>query len=218
MQSNDQFEAALSSLRGVVPDGEEYARLSAIFVSDAIVDAMKSIDPFSEEYRATAMQLYRKLRRQPSHQYDPEIDELSQSVGLPPDIWRHTSPWNFNSTSMIAEFLMCWGHITKLLDLPNSSSASIVEYGPGSGQLLLFLARLGLDVHAVDIDRPALDLISAHATAMGLDIKCDRAQFGEGFEGKKFDRIIFFEAFHHAWDFDKLQSTDWPRDLIREAS
>ncbi len=144
MQSNDQFEAALSSLKGPVPDGDEYARLSTIFISDPIVEAMRSIDPFSDEYRATAMQLYRKLRRRPSHQYDPETDELSQSVGLRSEIWRDISPWNFNNASVVAEFLMCWGHMMKLLDLPTNSNASIVEYGPGSGQLILFLARIGL--------------------------------------------------------------------------
>ena len=49
-----------------------------------------------------------------------------------------------------------------------------------------------------------LDIVSAQARAMGLDVKCECALFGEGFSDQKFDRIIFFEAFHHAWDFDDL--------------
>jgi cyclopropane fatty-acyl-phospholipid synthase-like methyltransferase len=105
---------------------------------------------------------------------------------------------------MASEFLISWGHIMQALALPPDSSASILEYGSGSGQLLLFLARMGIDVYAVDIDQPSLDLVSAQARAMGLDVKCECALFGEGFSDQKFDRIIFFEAFHHAWDYDNL--------------
>jgi 2-polyprenyl-3-methyl-5-hydroxy-6-metoxy-1,4-benzoquinol methylase len=90
--------------------------------------------------------------------------------------------------------------VLQALALPPDSSASILEYGSGSGQLLLFLARMGLDVYAVDIDQPSLDLVSAQARAMGLDVKCECALFGEGFSDKKFDRIIFFEAFHGRLD------------------
>ena len=43
-----------------------------------------------------------------------------------------------------AEFLICWVHIMRLLDLPNDSSARILEYGSGSGQLLLLLREWGL--------------------------------------------------------------------------
>ncbi len=105
---------------------------------------------------------------------------------------------------MTSEFLICWGQIMRTLDLPTNSTATVLEYGSGSGQLLLFLARIGLDTHAVAIDQPSLDLVAAQSAAMGLDVKCERALFGQGFEGKKFDRIIFFEAVHHAWDFDNL--------------
>jgi 2-polyprenyl-3-methyl-5-hydroxy-6-metoxy-1,4-benzoquinol methylase len=203
-RKRDSFEATLASLRGAVPDTEEYNRLSTIFLDDPLAERMRTMDPFTAEYRSTAMELYLTLRGRRPDGYKPEIDELTGGSGLPADIWRHSSPWSFRSPSMAAEFLICWGHIMRLLDLPADSTASILEYGPGSGQLLLLLARMGLDVHAVDIDQPSIDLVSAQASAMGLNVKCERALFGEGFEGKKFDRIIFFEAFHHAWDFENL--------------
>ena len=203
-QKREQFEAALASLQGAVPNAEEYARLCTLSLEHPLATEMAAMDPFSAEYRAKAMRLYLDLRGRASDEYKPEVHELTGDTGLPADIWRHSSPWSFRSSQMAAEFLTCWGHIMRLLELPNDSSASILEYGSGSGQLLLLLARMGLDVHAVDIDQPSLDLVTAQANAMGLDIKQEKALFGEGFEGKRFDRIVFFEAFHHAWDFENL--------------
>jgi SAM-dependent methyltransferase len=197
------LEAELRSLKGDVPDTDEYGRLSGITVNHPFVAELSRLDPFSAEYRATAMKLYLDLRGRPRDDYNPEIDERTGS-DLPSDIWRNASPWFFRSTQMASEFLICWGQMMRLLDLPTNSTASILEYGSGSGQLLLFLARMGLDAHAVDIDQPSLDLVAAQSAAMGLDVKCERALFGFGFESKKFDRIIFFEAFHHAWDFGNL--------------
>jgi len=203
-QKREQFEAALASLQGTVPNAEEYARLCTLSIEHPLATQMAAMDPFSADYRAKAMRLYLDLRGRADDGYQPEVHELTGDTGLPADIWRNSSPWSFRSSQMAAEFLVCWGHIMRLLELPNDSSASILEYGSGSGQLLLLLARMGLDVHAVDIDQPSLDLVAAQANAMGLEVKREKAVFGEGFEGKRFDRIIFFEAFHHAWDFEKL--------------
>jgi SAM-dependent methyltransferase len=104
----------------------------------------------------------------------------------------------------VSEFLLSWGQIMRALTLPPGSDAKILEYGSGSGQLLLFLARLGLRMSAVDIDGASLELVRAQAAAMQLDVRTEQAAFGEGFGDEMFDRIIFFEAFHHAIDFGPL--------------
>lgn len=194
------FEGALSSIKGKSPDGREYARLSEVYAQDPLADELKRMDPFSADYRNAAMQLYLKLRG--NNSYDPARDELSQMVETPRDLAKDISPWSFRDPKFVSEFLMCWGHIMSLLDLP--SGGSILEYGSGSGQLALMLARCGLDVHCVDIDEPSLKIVSEQAKQLGLDVKCEVALFGGGFEAEKFDRIIFFEAFHHAWDFESL--------------
>jgi len=199
LKNQREFDEALNSLKSDVPDADEYASLSQIYLSDPIIDELNSLDPFSRSYRETAMRLYKKLRR--SDTYDPRRDELSQMAGIPGDLWKGVVPWSFRSPKMIGEFLMSWGHIMMLIDL---SSGTVLEYGSGSGQLALMLARCGLDVHCVDVDQPSLDLIKAQADQMELPIKCESALFGEGFDGKRFDRIIFFEAFHHAWAFEAL--------------
>src|SRR5580658_4959314 len=52
------LEAELRSLKGDVPDTDEYGRLSGITVNHPFVAELSRLDPFSAEYRATAMKLY----------------------------------------------------------------------------------------------------------------------------------------------------------------
>lgn len=110
----------------------------------------------------------------------------------------------FRDPRLVSEFLSSWGQIMRCLDVEPGREASVLEYGTGSGQLLLMLARLGLRAHAVDIDEGSLAQVRAQSDAMGLGVRTERAVFGEGFEGETFDRILFFEAFHHAIDFMPL--------------
>jgi hypothetical protein len=49
-----------------------------------------------------------------------------------------------------------------------------------------------------------MESIRAQSTHLGLSVETERAEFGGGFEGQKFDCILFYEAFHHAFDFDGL--------------
>ncbi len=76
----DALEFALRSLKGDVPDTDEYARLSGITVNHPLVAALSELDPFSAKYRATAMKLYLDLRGRPGDGYDPEFDERTGSV------------------------------------------------------------------------------------------------------------------------------------------
>ena len=64
---------------------------------------------------------------------------------------------------MVSEHLLAWGHIFAHLNLP--SGGSLLEYGPGSGQLLLMLARMGYRACGVDIDAVALEGIRAQGAA-----------------------------------------------------
>ena len=83
-----------------------------------------------------------------------------------------------------------------------------MEYGPGSGQTLLMLARLGVKCFGVDIDEASLNQVRKQALELGLTIELERALFGHGFdsdlEPMRFDRILFFEAFHHEINFELL--------------
>lgn len=198
----EEFEAALSAIGDRTPDSVEYQQLSGIALTHELMPRLLDLDPFSTDYKSIVLQIYHDLRGS-DRPYVPEQDEKS-GMGVPQNLSSGVSPWFFQDTALVSEFLLSWGQIMRALALPPGSNAKILEYGSGSGQLLLFLARLGLQTSAVDIDAASLELVRAQATAMQLDVRTEQAAFGDGFEGETFDRIIFFEAFHHAIDFASL--------------
>jgi SAM-dependent methyltransferase len=188
---------------GERPDAAQYRRLSGLVMDDPAAHALAAMEPFSAAYRDAAVALYLDLRGRQSEGYEAARDEASTE---PPakDLFRGPSPWGFQDPDLLAEFMHCWGHMIRRLDLKPGGGETVLEYGPGSGQLLLALARLGVKAHAVDIDRSALEAIEAQAAAMKLEVATERAGFGEGFGEQRFDRIVFFEAFHHALEFEAL--------------
>jgi SAM-dependent methyltransferase len=198
--SLEEFEAALAPFGDAVPDGEAFQRLCGITVEHPLAPLMAALDPFSPAYRDEAMALYRGLSRRGGG-YEPARDEQSGMV-MPGNPWTDLPPWSFRQTGLVAEFLLSWGQILRLMDLPEGGR--VLEYGCGTGQLLLTLARAGLRAHGVDIDLSCIDAARRQAEALGLSIELDAAPFGEGFAGQRFDRIVFFESFHHAWDFEAL--------------
>lgn len=199
--SPEAFEAALAPFRDdAVPDGEAYQRLSGMAIAHPLTAELARLDPFSDAYRDGAMALYRDLSGR-SGGYEPARDEQTHTAA-PPNPWTDLPPWSFRQPALVSEFLLSWAQILRLLDVP--PGASVLEYGSGSGQLLLVLARAGLRAHGVDIDVASIDITRRQAEALGLPVELEQAPFGEGFAGRRFDRIVFFEAFHHAWDFERL--------------
>src|SRR5277367_6521664 len=115
------------------------------------------------------MGLYLDLRGRPGEGYEPVRDEKSNGL-VPANLFSGVSPWGFQDTAMVAEFLESWAQILRAMALPAYSNATVLEYGPGSGQLLLMLARMGLRAHGVDIDEASLESLHLQAEAMGLEL------------------------------------------------
>lgn len=191
-------ELARLEVSGVSAD--EYQRLAEVTVDHPIIRKLNDLDPFSDEYRGLAMELYRALSKRRDN-YIPVRDEQSH-MDVAIDPWQSLPPWGFRKTALIAEFFESWAQIFRLLEI--NEHGRVLEYGSGSGQLLLWLARAGLRVFGADIDAASLEVTRRQAEVFGVDVQLEQAQFGEGFTGERFDRIIFFESFHHAWDFDRL--------------
>ncbi len=200
--TTQEFDQALGSLRGERPDSEEYQRLSSITLHVAEADALARLDPFSESYRAGVLDLYLLLRGQGGN-YQAERDEASETMPIT-NPFTDMAPWNFSDVRLTSEFLHAWGQILRFLDIAPSQRPRVLEYGCASGQFLLMLARMGIDAFGVDIDERMLDLLRAQAEATGVQVPAEQAEFGEGFGEERFDRIIFFESFHHALDTPKL--------------
>ena len=204
-----EFESLLRQIGDGVPDTAQYRRMSGLVLDVPQARALARLDPCSPAYRRAAMALYLSLRGRPGDDgpdgpaggYDANRDEAA-ATPPPADPWTGLVPWSFRDARMLSEHVLAWGHMLSRLDLP--AGGSVLEYGPGSGQLLLMLARSGYRACGVDIDPQALDQIRLQARHLSLSVETDRAPFGEGFGDRRFDRILFYEAFHHAFEFEAL--------------
>jgi 2-polyprenyl-3-methyl-5-hydroxy-6-metoxy-1,4-benzoquinol methylase len=189
------FDTALAQVENGVPDADAYERLASLTTDHPFIAQLNGLDPFSVGYRELAMRLYRELGQRTADY---------QHTAMPTNIWTELPPWSFQRSGLLSEFFISWGQIFRLLDL--SEGGRVLEYGCGTGQLLMFLARAGMRPYGVDIDPSGLEIARRQAELLGLPVELECAAFGEGFVGERFERIIFFEAFHHAWDFESLLS------------
>ena len=199
--SAEEFERIVDGLRGGVPDAALYQRMTTLMLDMPQARRLSGLDPFSPDYHAAVLDLYLSLRGRPDGGYLPERDEAPAST-VPDHLWSQLTPWSFRDPAMVGTHLYAWGHIMQHMDL--APGGRVLEYGPGSGQFLLMLARMGFAAFGVDVDAVALEGIRLQAEAMGLPVAVERALFGAGFDGERFDRIVFYEAFHHAIDFQSL--------------
>ncbi len=200
-ESLAEFNHLLELIGAGVPDGEQYQRMSGLILDFPETRELARMDPFDPAYRAAAMELYLSLRGRAEQGYVATRDEPPGGE-LPRNLWTDLIPWSFHDASMVSEHVLAWGHILSHLNLP--AGGALLEYGPGSGQLLLMVARMGYRACGVDIDPVALEGIRAQAAHLDLALEAEQAEFGQGFDGQTFDTILFYEAFHHAFDFDKL--------------
>jgi len=158
------------------------------------------LNPFEQAYKDRVINLYKKITKH-SH-YDPSLMEKTDAAGTGDGAFCPL-PYRFANSRLVGEFLSCYGWILHNLDV--ISGADVLEYGAGEGQLAIHLARMGCNMHAIDIEQRFLDLIKKQCDELGICITLKQGQFGDGIGAKQFDRIIFFEAFHHCLDhFDAL--------------
>ena len=150
-------------------------------------------DPFSREYHAQAVEFYRLL----SGRSDYHADENEQ-VSCPPDV-RSPSPYDIGSGVAVGNQLIAWGFVLRTLEL--KAGQSLLEYGPGTGQLLINAARMGVRAAGIDINPHYVELIREQARRLEVDIRIEIGKFGDTPEpGKRYDAVLFYEAFHHCLD------------------
>jgi SAM-dependent methyltransferase len=150
-------------------------------------------DPFSPEYRDAVLTFYHKVTGRGG--YDPAMDELN-----PFDIderVRQPSIYSAGSSVFLGRYIEAFGQILQIADARPGSR--ILEYGPGEGQIALNFARMGCEVTVVDIEPRYLEVIYRQAKALGLTIGMIKGDFLSAVEGT-FDRVLFFETFHHSLD------------------
>ena len=154
-------------------------------------------DPFSDEYRRFQMTLYETIAGKPYVLLNERsYVEVDAKATCP-------FPYYTQSTGTAGHHLLAIGFLLCKLDLP--PGARIVEFGPGWGNSTIELARLGLDVTAVDIEPSFCEVVRRRAAQLGVRVAVVEADFfwAESVEAP-YDAALFFECFHHCDDHLRL--------------
>lgn len=109
-----------------------------------------------------------------------------------------------DSVENAGKHIIATGVILRHSGLKNGAWA--LEYGAGFGQTALALSRLGVNVDTVDISSMFCQYVQANADFFPDQPDLFSGVFGENPSGHnhKYDLIYFYEAFHHALDFQKI--------------
>ena len=156
-------------------------------------------DPFSKQYAARYLDLYKKISSRA--EYSPQNERSEFNVD---ELTYRPFPYFTKSLKLAAQHYTLIGKLLEIMDIKERSS--ILECGFGWGNTTLALAMLGHDVTAVDIEERYCELVRRRAEMLHVDnITLVNSDFlwVETTE-KKFDAIVFFESFHHCWEFERL--------------
>lgn len=151
----------------------------------------ETLDPEGAAYLAQQDRIWREMVGEQGD-YQPSQHEITQDSHVDPIV----KPGFYSTTPVAAgDHLVALGHILRHSGL--RSGARVLEYGAGFGQIALTFARMGCEVHTVDIDPTFCDGVSRQAAFFGVDLTAHRQEFGFN-PGGQFDLIVFYECFHHA--------------------
>jgi SAM-dependent methyltransferase len=174
---------------------DELRRVFATFRMD--ISRSVPSDPFSPEYRDYVMDLYRHIAGRP---YDVRNEAVPFNVA---EADRRPFPYYTGSSKTTGFVLMGSAFLLHSLDLPKG--ARVVEFGPGWGNTTIWMAMLGFDVTAVDIEANFCELLKSRARRydVALTVVNDDFMWAEKVT-EPFDAAVFFECFHHCSDHNRL--------------
>lgn len=188
------MDAELANINSAPNETDRINNLVDIVYSPPIGD-MREIDPFSAEYKRRVLDIYFAITGRIS--YEPVENEVApylEEIKEDPAGGIYLS----GSTRFVGDLFVATGEVLRALDA--SPGVKILEYGAGEGVIALEAAKCGCDVTIVDIETRYLEIVRKRAAMFGKTVKTMQGEFGHDCEGTKFDRILFYEAFHHALD------------------
>jgi SAM-dependent methyltransferase len=167
-------------------------------ISVALTPPPAASDPFSPDYAAWVMATYRRIAA--VGRYEPAENEADRNVQTDLPLAQFF-PFSTGDLTFIGRYMTGVGMILSELGLPPGSR--IVEYGVGWGHVAAALARAGHQVTCVDIEGKFLRLAERQARSQGGIVATHEGAFGDRPyppDAPGADAVIFFEAFHHAFD------------------
>lgn len=173
------------------------------FVPEERITGRNSLDPFSPEYWGKVVEQVLEITERGV--YDPTQSERTPHLEPIADCPILPDAYRSGDSVWLGEMVQSYGGVLKALGARRGQS--VLEYGPGYGQIALHLARLGCAVTVVDVEQRYLDRIQAQAADLHVRINTIQALFRTAEPSKTYDRILFYEAFHHALDHHDLLRT-----------
>lgn len=164
------------------------------------------LDPLAPAYRDFVSHLYAELANIPystTNEYIrllPPEEELAEAGEF-----KYKRPFPF-CTSTPATTSMHLRSIADIIShLPYHPGGKILELGPGDGFLGECLLRMGYDVSFLELNPIAHHALERRCKDFGHG-KAIRDEFNaiDTHFSEKFDVIIFYEAFHHSFEFPSL--------------
>ena len=156
-----------------------------------------TIDPFSAAYVAQQDRIWRAMVGE-VETYNPLVHEITNDHCI--DVL--VRPGLYNAAPEAAgNHLIALGHLVQQSGL--RPGGRVLEYGAGFGQIALTFARMGYEVHTVDIDPALCEAMREQAQFFRSNLTAHLGEFGDN-PGGRFNLIVFYECFHHARNWVSL--------------
>jgi 2-polyprenyl-3-methyl-5-hydroxy-6-metoxy-1,4-benzoquinol methylase len=173
--------------------------------STAFPYQLDSVDPFSRNYRDEVLEIYQCLAGV-SYKVSNELTSTLQTEAD----FRVGYPWVSKNLRVVASELGKAVQAIKIISEHSPGADSFIEYGSGWGNLVIPLARSGMNVTAIDIDQGFINRTKEEAELLNLKIDLVKSDFIEGTFKRsncRYDVVIFSSSFHHCLEFiDLLKS------------
>jgi SAM-dependent methyltransferase len=188
--SLEEFDTFVSEVNSRGDEEEHIPILANAYLIDPTLKNMPS-DPFSPEYHRAVLSVHARISCRPI--YDAETMEhtpldVEATIARP-------APYQ-NGGEWLGNYFESFGHLIKRLDV--RAGMRVIEYGCGEAEISLHLARLGCDVTVVDIEPSYIEIVKEKASRLRLPINTICGDFMTGSDLEPFDRVFFYQAFHHA--------------------
>ncbi len=193
--SLDELDAKIAECNALVHQSDDALReLFRTFAMDFSAEA--PADPSSAEYRDFQMALYCRIARKPyALGNERTLFNLSD--------YERPFPYYSRSCVTAGVHLMAIGFLLRMLDLP--PGARVLEFGSGWGNSTMEMAKLGLQVTAVDIEPNFCELVRQRAVQERVSVEMVEADFfWAETVSEPYDAVVFFECFHHCDDHMRL--------------
>ncbi len=158
----------------------------------------ESLDPFSDEYFQSQVNLYEEIAGKQLDQWSGELHPINVDALL-----NCSNPLGINNVDMIS------GHVRAISSMLSLSclepDAPVLDLGAGHGLSSEIYAFCGCHVHAIDIDPALSELATRRANARSLRITRSVMNFDSlsTVENNHYQAAFFFQSFHHSlrpWD------------------